>query len=45
MNYRLYLPNLGNEVNASALAELAKEAEQAGRDGFFLWDHMLNSKS
>lgn len=45
MNYGLYLPNFGDEVSALALAELAAEAEQAGWDGFFLWDHMLYSKS
>ena len=45
MNYGVYLPNFGDEVSAAALAELAAEAEQAGWDGFFLWDHMLYSKS
>ncbi len=45
MNYGLYLPNFGEEASASALAELAEEAEKAGWDGFFLWDHMLYSRS
>jgi alkanesulfonate monooxygenase SsuD/methylene tetrahydromethanopterin reductase-like flavin-dependent oxidoreductase (luciferase family) len=45
MNFGLYLPNFGDETSASALAELAAEAEQAGWDGFFIWDHMLYSKS
>jgi alkanesulfonate monooxygenase SsuD/methylene tetrahydromethanopterin reductase-like flavin-dependent oxidoreductase (luciferase family) len=45
MNYGLYLPNFGDETNASALAELAAESEKVGWDGFFLWDHMLYSKS
>ena len=45
MNYGVYLPNFGDEVSALALAELAAEAEQAGWQGFFLWDHMLYSKS
>lgn len=45
MYYGIYLPNFGDEVSASTLAELAKEAEQAGWHGFFLWDHMLYSKS
>ena len=45
MNYGVYLPNFGDEVSAAALAELAAEAEQAGWQGFFLWDHMLYSKS
>jgi alkanesulfonate monooxygenase SsuD/methylene tetrahydromethanopterin reductase-like flavin-dependent oxidoreductase (luciferase family) len=45
MHFGLYLPNFGNEVSALALADLAAEAEQAGWYGFFLWDHMLYSKS
>jgi len=35
----------GKEISARALAELAQEAEAASRDGFFLWDHILHSKS
>jgi alkanesulfonate monooxygenase SsuD/methylene tetrahydromethanopterin reductase-like flavin-dependent oxidoreductase (luciferase family) len=45
MHYGLYLPNFGDEVSALALAELAAEAEKAGWEGFFLWDHILYSKS
>lgn len=45
MKYAVYLPNFGDETSASALADLAAEAEAAGWDGFFLWDHMLYSKS
>jgi alkanesulfonate monooxygenase SsuD/methylene tetrahydromethanopterin reductase-like flavin-dependent oxidoreductase (luciferase family) len=45
MQYGLYLPNFGDETNPKALAELAKAAEEAGWDGFFLWDHMLYSKN
>jgi alkanesulfonate monooxygenase SsuD/methylene tetrahydromethanopterin reductase-like flavin-dependent oxidoreductase (luciferase family) len=42
MKYALYLPNFGAEHSARALADLASEAEQAGWDGFFLWDHIIN---
>lgn len=45
MQFGLYLPNYGDEVSALSLAELAAEAEQAGWDGFFLWDHILANKS
>ena len=45
MHYGIYLPNFGAEVSALALAELAKEAEIAGWDGFFLWDQILESTS
>jgi alkanesulfonate monooxygenase SsuD/methylene tetrahydromethanopterin reductase-like flavin-dependent oxidoreductase (luciferase family) len=41
MQYALYLPNFGAEHNARDLAGLAREAEQAGWDGFFLWDHVI----
>jgi probable F420-dependent oxidoreductase len=41
MRYGLYVPNLGEQVGARALAQLAQEAEEAGWDGMFLWDHIL----
>jgi alkanesulfonate monooxygenase SsuD/methylene tetrahydromethanopterin reductase-like flavin-dependent oxidoreductase (luciferase family) len=41
MLYGLYVPNLGEQVSARALAQLAREAEEAGWDGMFLWDHIL----
>jgi alkanesulfonate monooxygenase SsuD/methylene tetrahydromethanopterin reductase-like flavin-dependent oxidoreductase (luciferase family) len=40
MRYALYLPNFGAEHSARGLADLAGEAEAAGWDGFFLWDHV-----
>ncbi len=45
MHFGLYMPNFGDEVSALSLAELAAEAEQAGWDGMFLWDHMLYSRT
>ena len=45
MNYGLYIPNFGKEINARALANLAQEAEEAGWDGFFIWDQILHRKS
>ncbi len=42
MQYALYLPNDGAEYSARTLADLAGEAEQAGWDGFFLWDHIIS---
>jgi alkanesulfonate monooxygenase SsuD/methylene tetrahydromethanopterin reductase-like flavin-dependent oxidoreductase (luciferase family) len=41
MKYGLYLPNFGAQHSARGLADLAREAEQAGWDGFFLWDHVI----
>jgi len=43
MYYGIYTPNFGAQTSPKLLADLAAEAEQAGWDGFFLWDHMLYS--
>ncbi len=40
MHYGLHIPNFGPYADARLLAELAHEAEQAGWDGFFLWDQV-----
>lgn len=40
MKYALYLPNFGAFGDARTLVSLAQEAEGAGWDGFFLWDHI-----
>jgi len=45
MKYAIYTPNFGDGVDPRTLVDLAKEAESCGWDGFFLWDHMLYSKS
>lgn len=38
MRYGLTLPNVGTYGDARTLSELASLAEEAGWDGFFLWD-------
>jgi alkanesulfonate monooxygenase SsuD/methylene tetrahydromethanopterin reductase-like flavin-dependent oxidoreductase (luciferase family) len=40
MRYALNVPNFGAFADARALAQLAHEAEDAGWNGFFLWDHI-----
>jgi len=40
MKYGIHLPNFGPFGNAHVLADLAKDAEDAGWDGFFIWDHV-----
>ncbi len=40
MKYGVYLPNFGPFGEARVLAEFARDAEQAGWDGFFIWDHI-----
>jgi alkanesulfonate monooxygenase SsuD/methylene tetrahydromethanopterin reductase-like flavin-dependent oxidoreductase (luciferase family) len=41
VRFGLTVPNLGEYADASLLADLAAEAEAAGWDAFFLWDHIL----
>jgi alkanesulfonate monooxygenase SsuD/methylene tetrahydromethanopterin reductase-like flavin-dependent oxidoreductase (luciferase family) len=43
MKYGLYLPNFGAFADARLLADLAHDAEGAGWDGFFIWDHIARS--
>ncbi len=47
MHYGLTVPNVGMFGDARMLADLAQEAEEAGWDGFFLWDtiHYLADNS
>lgn len=40
MRYALNVPNFGAYADVRALAALARAAEDAGWDGFFLWDHI-----
>lgn len=40
MQYGLYMPNFGYYGDPRRVADLAREAEQAGWDGFFMWDHI-----
>ncbi len=40
-SYGLYVPNFGKSSSPRIYAELAHEAEIAGWDGFFLWDHLV----
>jgi alkanesulfonate monooxygenase SsuD/methylene tetrahydromethanopterin reductase-like flavin-dependent oxidoreductase (luciferase family) len=43
MRFGVYVPNFGPYGDARALADLAYEAEDAGWDGFFLWDQVSKS--
>src|SRR5919202_2140498 len=40
MRYGVTVPNFGECFDPRTLAEMAREAEAAGWDGFFLWDHV-----
>ncbi len=39
--FAVAVPNLGPFANPAAIVSLALLAEEAGWDGFFLWDHLL----
>ena len=41
MNFAINLPNFGAFGEPRLMAELARDAEAAGWDGFFIWDHVL----
>jgi alkanesulfonate monooxygenase SsuD/methylene tetrahydromethanopterin reductase-like flavin-dependent oxidoreductase (luciferase family) len=41
VRYGVSFPNFGVGMDVRAITELAREAEEAGWDGFFLWDHLL----
>lgn len=40
MHYGITIPNFGPFFDVRVLADLARDAEQAGWDGFFIWDHV-----
>jgi alkanesulfonate monooxygenase SsuD/methylene tetrahydromethanopterin reductase-like flavin-dependent oxidoreductase (luciferase family) len=40
MKYGVFLPNFTPFSSARIIADLARDAEQSGWDGFFLWDEM-----
>ena len=41
MRFGITLPAFADFSDPCALAELAREAESAGWDGFFIWDHIF----
>ena len=43
MKFGVYLPNFGAFGDARILAGLAQDAEEAGWDGFFIWDHVARA--
>jgi len=45
MKFGIYAPNFGNTFgNPKLITKLAMEAEKSGWDGFFLWDHIVNTE-
>ena len=43
MRFGLHVPQLGALGEPALLVELARRAESAGWDGFFLWDHVMHA--
>src|SRR5579859_2116066 len=41
MRYAINLPNFGSFGDPRVMADLAHEAEAAGWDGVFIWDHVM----
>ena len=41
MKHGIFLPPFDDLAEPRRVARLAADAEQAGWDGFYLWDHML----
>jgi probable F420-dependent oxidoreductase len=41
VRFAINTPNFGSGGDPRALVELARRAEDAGWDGFFVWDHLL----
>ena len=41
MRHGICVPNLGEFVDPRQVADLARRAEDAGWDGFFVWDHVV----
>jgi len=44
MKYGIDVPNFGPLGKARILADLAADAESAGWDGFFIWDHIARKR-
>ncbi len=44
VRFALNVPNFGAFGDVRATARLAREAEDAGWDGFFVWDHLLYAR-
>ena len=44
MRFAINVPNFGTYSDPRTAADLAREAEDAGWDGFFVWDHILGAR-
>jgi alkanesulfonate monooxygenase SsuD/methylene tetrahydromethanopterin reductase-like flavin-dependent oxidoreductase (luciferase family) len=44
MRFSVNIPNFGDFADPRTVAKVAAEAEQAGWDGLFVWDHVVHDK-
>jgi alkanesulfonate monooxygenase SsuD/methylene tetrahydromethanopterin reductase-like flavin-dependent oxidoreductase (luciferase family) len=44
MRFSINIPNFGDFADPRTVAKVAAEAEQAGWDGLFVWDHVVHRK-
>jgi len=44
MRFSINIPNFGDFADPRTVARVAVEAEQAGWDGLFVWDHVVHDK-
>jgi Luciferase-like monooxygenase len=45
MRFSINIPNFGDFADATVVARVAAEAEAAGWDGLFVWDHVVHHKN
>jgi len=45
MRFSINIPNFGDFADATVVARVASEAEAAGWDGLFVWDHVVHHKN
>lgn len=44
MRFAINVPNFGDFADPRVVADVARRAEEAGWDGFFVWDHIIYDK-
>jgi hypothetical protein len=44
MRFAVNIPNFGDYADPRVVADLARQAEEAGWDGLFVWDHVVHHK-
>jgi alkanesulfonate monooxygenase SsuD/methylene tetrahydromethanopterin reductase-like flavin-dependent oxidoreductase (luciferase family) len=44
VKFGISIPNFGSYADVRAVAEMAREAEDAGWDGLFYWDHLVGDE-